>query len=120
MARPQKWRKVCRLPTCTNFGPESGGGKTLTMTVDEYETVRLIDAEGLTQHQCAEQMEVARTTVQAIYASARKKLAECVVHGRQLHICGGRYQMCEHRSPACGSGCCGRRCGRGTQGEDNR
>lgn len=112
MARPRKWRKVCMLPGCTSFGPHSqGSGEALVMTVDEYETIRLIDWEGLTQEQCAEQMEVARTTVQAIYAAARKKLAECLVCGHRLTIDGGEYQICEHRSHSCGQSCCRRRCG---------
>ena len=80
------------------------------MTVDEYESIRLIDLEGLTQEQCADQMEVARTTAQAIYQSARKKLADCVVNGRSLTIGGGEYRICEHRSAHCGRGCCHRRC----------
>ena len=75
------------------------------MTVDEYESIRLIDLEGLTQEQCADQMEVARTTAQAIYQSARKKLSDCIVNGRELIIGGGEYRVCEHRNGCCGHGC---------------
>lgn len=114
MPRPRKWRKVCTLPRCARFGPENGlQGAPIQMSVDEYETVRLIDLEGLTQEQCAEQMEVARTTAQAIYASARKKLAECIVNGLPLVIEGGDYRVCEHED-----GCCGRGCRRRRGGEE--
>ena len=81
------------------------------MVVDEYEVIRLIDLEGLTQEQCAGQMEVARATVQAIYASARKKLAECIVLGRRLKIDGGDIQLCQHpRRGHMFRHCCGRFC----------
>lgn len=107
MARPRKRRRVCMMPHCTSFGPEDGlPDETVRMTVDEYETIRLIDLEGLTQEQCADQMEVARTTAQAIYASARKKLAECIVEGLTLIIEGGDYILCEHLNGGCGNGCC--------------
>ena len=76
------------------------------MALDEYEAIRLIDFQGLTQEQCAEQMEVARTTVQSIYVSARKKLAQCIVQGRPLQIGGGDVRFCEHNNPSCGNGCC--------------
>lgn len=78
----------------------------MTMTLDEYEVIRLIDLEGLTQEQCAEQMEVARTTVQAIYAGARKVLAQCIVQGHPLQIEGGNVRICEHHNTSCGKGCC--------------
>lgn len=108
MPRPRKSRRICSHPSCTNFGPLSGCERTTTMSIDEYEVIRLIDWENLTQEQCAEQMEVARTTVQAIYASARKKLAECIVQGNNLTIAGGEVRFCEHRSSSCGRGCCRR------------
>lgn len=110
MPRPRKWRRVCTLPRCTNFGPrQRAPGARVCMTVDEYEAIRLIDLEGLTQQQCAAQMRVARTTAQAIYASARKKLAACLVNGLALTIAGGEYQVCEHAGGCCGPGC-HRRC----------
>ena len=44
----------------------------ITLSLEEYETIRLIDYSGLNQEQCASQMHVARTTVQRIYTEARK------------------------------------------------
>ena len=67
------------------------------MTVDEYEAIRLIDLSGLTQEECAGQMNISRTTVQGIYDEARKKLAESLVNGKILMIGGGEYQLCDGR-----------------------
>jgi Predicted DNA-binding proteins len=107
--RPVKWRKVCAAPRCTHFAPSfDADDGVIGMLVDEYECIRLIDLEGLTQEQCADQMEISRATVQAIYQSARKKLADCVVNGRKLVIGGGEYRVCEHGGSHCGRGCCHR------------
>lgn len=106
MPRPRKHRRVCARPRCTSFKPCGGDGEAITMTLDEYEVIRLIDLEGLTQEQCAEQMEVARTTVQAIYANARKKLAECIVQGCPLQIGGGDVRFCEDNDSSCSNDCC--------------
>ena len=65
----------------------------VVLNLDEYECIRLIDYEGLEQEQCAVQMGVARTTVQAIYKSARKKLADSLVNARHLRIEGGDVVM---------------------------
>ena len=65
------------------------------MTVEEYETIRLIDLEGLTQEECAESMNVAQTTVQRIYNDARRKLAHSLVNGAVLKIEGGNYKLCD-------------------------
>ena len=76
------------------------------MTVDELEVLRLMDIEGLTQEDCAKKMDVARTTAQAIYQSARKKAAECLVFGHSLMIEGGSYQVCDGGAGCCESGKC--------------
>jgi len=39
----------------------------ISMTIEKYETLRLIDGEDFTQEKCAVQMHVARTTVQKLY-----------------------------------------------------
>ena len=119
MPRPKKWRKVCCLPENPSFGPLNNPARPeepflppVVMTVDEYEAVRLIDLEGMNQEACAEKMRIARTTVQSIYAEARKKLADSLVNGKILHIEGGDYELCDGHGTRCGMGACRRRrCG---------
>ncbi len=106
MPRPRKGRKVCRLPNVSRFGPldsPAGFGDAVGMTVDEYEAMRLIDLEGLTQEECAGRMDIARTTVQGIYNEARKKLAAALVGGKVLLIEGGEYRLCDGLGTGCGS-----------------
>ena len=116
MPRPMKWRRVCCMPSSSRFGPLDSSVVTesiVRMTVDEYETIRLIDLEGLTQEECSGQMNVARTTVQGIYNEARKKLADSLVNGKILLIEGGEFRLCEGKEEYCHCGGCRKhRCGR--------
>ncbi len=90
MARPCKKRWVCGEPKCRRFGPSDiFNVEEVVLNLDEYECIRLIDYEGMEQEQCAMQMGVARTTVQAIYKSAREKLADSIVNAKHLRIEGG-------------------------------
>lgn len=117
MARPMKMRRVCSLPDNMKFGPVGliiDEQNYISMTVDEYETIRLIDLEDFTQEECAKQMDIARTTVQGIYKEARRKMAQSLVNGKVLRIDGGEYRLCEGLGDECGRGCRrqGRRRGR--------
>lgn len=120
MPRPRKWRKVCCLPDSSRFGPLDSpvdAANAVNMTVDEYETIRLIDLDGFTQEECANQMNISRTTVQGIYDKARRKIAESLVDAKVLWIEGGEYQLCDGRGSGCGrSGCRRHRYGRGFAG----
>lgn len=108
MPRPCKRRRVCAMPGCARFGPMPLADEqaVVAMAVDEFEAIRLIDLEGLTQEECAARMQVARATVQAMYASARRKLATCLVLQRELRIEGGDYVLCEG-SAGCAGDCGG-------------
>ncbi|WP_051530598.1 MULTISPECIES: methylated-DNA--[protein]-cysteine S-methyltransferase [Ruminococcus] len=82
MPRPQKSRRICCYPDYWSFAPDQDkANDTIVMSLDEFETIRLIDYHSKTQEQCAAEMNVARTTVTAIYDTARKKLAQALVVG---------------------------------------
>lgn len=114
MPRPCKRRRICAMPGAMYFGPkgctdsenQTDRQDAVIMTLDEYETIRLMDLLGYTQEEAAASMDVARTTVQAIYESARRKLAQALCESRELRIEGGNYILCEGR----GRGCSCRRC----------
>ena len=121
MPRPRKWKKVCSLPESNLYGALNGpraDSKVILMSVEEYETIRLIDLEKLTQEECSERMQAARTTIQRIYTLARAKVAESLVNGCVLKIEGGDYQLYDDIEKPIGCGRCQRsRCGRGNQGK---
>ena len=119
MARPVKCRKVCSLPLHDTFCPfEKGSDETVLMTVEEYETIRLIDLLGLTQEEAGTTMSIARTTVQSIYNDARHKIADALVNGHTLRITGGNYKVCGESGERC-EGCLrGQCCRRKHQGEE--
>lgn len=103
MPRPPKCRRICFTPQYVSFCPENGqNDDIITLTLDEYEVIRLVDLEKKTHEQCSAQMDISRTTVTEIYESARYKLAQCIVNGKRLIIAGGNYRICEGREyPRC-------------------
>ena len=102
MARPRRCRRICMEPEYNSFRPEGASDSdTVQLTVDEYEVIRLMDLERMTQEQCAKQMDIARTTVTGIYESARGKLADRIVNGKPLRIAGGQYRLCDGRASCC-------------------
>lgn len=104
MPRPNKSKKVSRLPQCTSFYAEKFREENhILLNVEEYETVRLIDYLGMTQEACAASMEVGRGTVQSLYTSARGKIARYLVEGGILKIEGGNYALVEEADSSKGS-----------------
>lgn len=118
MARPRKDRHICSVPTKMNFN--KGNKKdAVSITVDEYETVRLIDYVGLTQQECAKQMQVARSTITSIYDNARYKISDSIINDKPLNVDGGDFKLCENAKHCCGQ--CGRnKCGRCKHGTCDR
>ena len=106
MARPKTCRRICALPCEREFIPASGEKGVVSLSLDELETLRLLDLERLTQEECALQMGVARATAALIYDSARRKVAAALVLGQRLIIGGGDVIVCGNAKHCC------RRCGK--------
>jgi len=56
------------------------------LTLDELESLRLADLDGLYQEQAAEQMKISRPTFSRIVEEARRKVADALIHGKALRI----------------------------------
>lgn len=108
MARPIKCRKVCSMPRTMEFSPPGESTDFVTLTVDEYESIRLIDRQRFSQEECATYMQVSRTTAQKIYNRAREKIAIALVDGIGIRIDGGDFKLCDGKEVSCGCGGCQR------------
>ena len=102
MPRPQRSRRICREPEYVAFHAEGGSRENaVLLSLDEYEVLRLVDYEKLTHEQCAERMDISRTTVTEICESARHKRMESLITGRALYIMGGNVRLCEESREGC-------------------
>ncbi|MBL7576038.1 Predicted DNA-binding protein, UPF0251 family [Peptoniphilus asaccharolyticus DSM 20463] len=96
MPRPKRSRQICQYPDYWSFAPLSDAKEEVVeLTLDELETIRLIDYGSLSQVDCAEQMGVSRTTVTAMYDRARKKIADSIIGGKRLEVKGGNCEIKE-------------------------
>ena len=96
MPRPRHCRRVWQLPQANYYKPRGIPLSVLeevTLTVDEFEAIRLTDLEGLYQADAAEKMNVSRQTLGRILESAHKKIADALVHGKALLIKGGPVEI---------------------------
>lgn len=96
MPRPQNNRKISSPPLMQGFKPfgiPRMDLSTETLQFDEYEAIRLLDYDGLTQEQAAERMNVSRPTLTRIYEKARKSIASALVEGKMIVIEGGNVDF---------------------------
>ena len=96
MPRPRHCRHVAQLPQASYYKPRGIPLSVLeevTLTVDEFEAIRLTDLEGLYQADAAKKMNISRQTLGRVLESAHKKIADALVHGKALLIKGGSIQI---------------------------
>lgn len=78
------------------FGRLGGSRQNVILAVDEFEVIRLLDYQHLTQEEAAIQMQISRPTLTRIYERARIKFATALVEGSNLLIEGGDIQYKSH------------------------
>ena len=96
MPRQKQDRKICNPPLMQGFKPYGIARHNVTsvsLQYDEYESIRLLDYEGMNQDRAAEQMNVSRPTLTRIYEKARKIIAQALVEGKMIVIEGGNVQF---------------------------
>ncbi len=87
--RPRIRRRVRGRPNSSYFKPAGVPLKNLgesTLTMPEFEALRLIDSLETTQEEAARKMEVSQPTLSRILKSARKKLSTAIVEGSAIKI----------------------------------
>lgn len=100
MARPCKCRHIANQPGSTYFKPR---GIPLTcleevcLALDEFEAIRLVDMEGMHHETASRRMKVSRQTVSNILASAHRKIADALTHGKALRLEGGPVRLMARR-----------------------
>ena len=109
MPRPRKCRRVCLEPGICYFKPRGvplTSLENISLSVDEFEALRLGDLEGLEQTTAAESMGISQPTFHRTIELARKKVADALVNGKAIRIEGGDYDMArdnrKFRCSACG------------------
>lgn len=69
----------------------------VTLSLDEYEAIRLVDYEHYDQEEAAQMMAVSRPTCARIVESAHKKIAEALTLAKAIRIEGGSYSLSANR-----------------------
>jgi len=92
--RGQRW--VTGLPPIASFQPagiSAPDQRTVVLTIEELEAIRLVDLEGMYQEEAALEMGVSRKTLWNDLKAGRKKVAEALINGWAIRIEGGSYVL---------------------------
>lgn len=96
MPRPKSNRIVHEPPMFTEFKPigvKSHELHQVTLTLDEFEALRLADHLGLSHAEAADEMEISRSTFTRLIEDARAKICDFLIEGKILSIDGGNIHF---------------------------
>jgi len=75
------------------FGMPACNSGAILLKIEEYESIRLVNYNMLSQDVAATQMNVSRPTFTRIYNRALKQIAKSFIEGKTLEIQGGNYHF---------------------------
>ena len=58
----------------------------ITLSLDEFEAIRLIDFNEISQEDAGKKMQISQSTLSRILKSARKKISEALIKGKAINI----------------------------------
>lgn len=96
MSRPKKYRNICDPPKMKGFKPfgiKLCVNSPVILKLEEYESIKLINYDMLSQDIAAVKMNVSRPTFTRIYNKALKQIAKSFIEGKVISIEGGNYQL---------------------------
>jgi predicted DNA-binding protein (UPF0251 family) len=94
MPRPRIFRRILEEPHTRCFKPEKENPESLepiTITLDEFEAIRLRDYHDIQQKRSAEIMGISQPTFHRIYNSVRKKISKALIEGNTIIIVGDDF-----------------------------
>ena len=89
MPRPRKHRCCHRYAADRVYKPQGIPLReidTTSISLDQFEAMRLCDAEQMDQEAAGEKMGVSRGTVQRLLYGARKQIVEAILHNHAIVI----------------------------------
>ncbi|NCC52473.1 MAG: DUF134 domain-containing protein [Spartobacteria bacterium] len=123
MPRPPRGRRIGYRQQVNFFKPAGVPLSELRVTnihLDEMEAIRLVDMEGRTQSEAAEQMRISQPTVARLLASGRSKIATAIVQGQAFALQPGGAPLEFYDEPGMGRGRGGHGHGRRRHGYGRR
>ena len=89
MPRPCIRRRIRGRPNSSYFKPAGMMKVNLeetSLSLDEFEAIRLIDFQESSQEKAANKMRISQPTLSRILKSARKKLSDAIINGKAIKI----------------------------------
>lgn len=96
MARPEKNRRISQPPIMKGFKPFGIPRckiEAIKLSFEEYECLRLVNYDMLSQKEASVQMNVSRPTLTRVYNKALKNITKAFVEGKAIEIEGGNYEF---------------------------
>jgi predicted DNA-binding protein (UPF0251 family) len=96
MPRRKKRRMVSAPPVYSSFKPigvRRNEIHRLSLDLDEFEAIRLADYMSMDHSEASDEMEISRSTFSRLIETARKKIAQFIIEGKELYIKGGNIHF---------------------------